>query len=145
MNYFPSDVEWKLQARFLLSSCFAFVFVLCFQKAMQLTYLLGFPQQVCCCCPAAWHSTLLSGRELRTLQSLLCILASQLPHPAPGAKTLQCLHVAPSLLLRRGEGLVTLSRSLCSQSSWALCYSLGGEQEGNLPAVQAGDLKFGDL
>lgn len=55
--------------------------------------------------PVAWHSTLLCAREPRTLKSLPCVLASQLPDSAQGAKKLQCLHVAPSPLLRRGEVL----------------------------------------
>lgn len=106
MDYFPSCLEWKLQALSLphqISSvfllCFCFYFLLSKSNKADLS---GAPQQVCWC-SAAWHYTLLCGRELRTLKSQLHILAFQPPDPAHGAKNLQCLHVAPRPLLRRWE------------------------------------------
>lgn len=147
MDYFPSNLEsvnyghCHSLAKFLLSSCFAFVFVFLLSKSNKTDLSPGgFPASLLLLpfglaqCSTQWQSA-------QTLKIPHCILASQIPDPAQGAKKLQCLHVACCPLLRRRQDLWYPG----SKSSWPLCYSLGGQQEGNLPAVLAGDLKFGDL
>lgn len=69
---------------FCLLALLLFLFF-CFEKANKMTYLLGAPQQVCCCCPVAWHYTLHWQRAHETQKPALY---PGFPAPRHSQKTL---------------------------------------------------------
>lgn len=149
MDYFPSCLEWKLQALSLpcqISSvfllCFCFYFLLSKSNKADLS-AGGSPAVLLVLCSLALHSPL--WQRAQDTQKPAPYPGFPAPRPSSGSQKTPVSTCSTQPSAEEVGGLLTPNGSWGSQSSCVLCYSLGGQQEGNLPAVQAGDLKFGDL